>query len=529
MKKKDGKSNNSSSTNSPSSDSRRRGKRKTDSTVINNNTFYTTISEGQLRPLQKGDGLANIFAKIYNLLKAQHTDDQKQYELEESARRKNKTNKSFPSLLMDRKKDKKETVTKEDDGDDKKSKSLFGKMFGLLFGGVKTILGGMMSVVSTTVGALSNIVWGLMKTVKTVLGFLPSIFSAVTGVVGIITNLVEKVMGKFIERLILSSLFSVVKDSIMPKVFSGIMAALSFLGTRVVARLGGPVAAALGVGASFYAKQEAEKINQGLFNDAFVKEDPKGKLATTRAERDKKLSELDAKYSMNNKIGLANSRDPLNYPGVPSYVEEKEQINFEYGKKRSELQEEQDKYFVKEIEPKLRKEGYTMGDALDILTPRYLPPGSDGFSIPAIKKDGEEISGAEYLYLGTKLGLIKRLTKSLSGDVEDFKKNTISKIEDTPLIKSITDEVKTLEQKKNDFVSQIEDMKNGTGEALTKLFKDYNLNKGNAEFLAPIVSKTSEVINTGKNTPGMTMDTSVSVRTDDPTLKKILFNNLRPV
>jgi regulator of replication initiation timing len=131
--------------------------------------------------------------------------------------------------------------------------------------------------------------------------------------------------------------------------------------------------------------------------------------------------------------------------------------------------------------------------------------------------------------LGAKLGLIKRFTKSLSGDIEDFKKNTISKIEENPIVKSITDEVKSLEQKKNDFVSQIEDMKNGTGEALTKLFKDYNLNKGNAEFLPPIVNKTSEVINSGKSAPGMTMDTTVSVRTDDPTLKKVLFNNLRPV
>jgi len=529
MKKKDVESNNSPSTSELSADNPRgRGKKSTGNVTINK-AFYTTISEGQLRPLQKGDGLANIFAKIYNLLKSQHEEDVKHYELEKNMRRNDKKDKGFLSLL-DRKKDEKVTAKKEED-DGEKSKSLFGKMFGLFFGGVKTILGGMMSVVIGTVGALSNIVWGLMKTVKTVLGFLPSIFSAVTGVVGIITNLVEKVMGKFIERLILSSLFSIVKDSIMPKVFSGIMAVVSFLGKRAVSSLGGPLATILGVGAAVYAGHEAltaaEELNQGLFNDAFVKEDPKGKLDTFRAERDKKLSELENKYIKTNidRTFIHGREDP----GDPSYVEEKEQINFEYGKKRSELQKEQDKYFVKEIEPKLRKEGYTMGDALDILTPRYLPPGSDGFSIPVIKRDGEKISDAEYLYLGTKLGLIKRLTKSLSEDVEDFKKNTISKIEENPIVKSITDEVKSLEQKKNDFVSQIEDMKNGTGEALTKLFKDYNLNKGNAEFLAPIVNKTSEVINSGKSAPGMTMDTSVSVRTDDPTLKKILFNNLRPI
>jgi chromatin segregation and condensation protein Rec8/ScpA/Scc1 (kleisin family) len=445
-------------------------------------------------------------------------------------RRNDKKDKGFLSLL-DRKKDEKVTAKKEED-DGEKSKSLFGKMFGLLFGGVKTILGGMMSVVSTTVGALSNIVWGLMKTIKTVLGFLPSIFSAVTGVVGIITNLVEKVMGKFIERLILSSLISnVVKDAVMPKVFSAIMAVVGFLGKRVVSLLGGPLATILGVGAAVYAGHEAltaaEKANQGLFNDAFVKEDPKGKLDTSRAERDKKLSELENKYA-----GLNRNRMSIhgpNDPGDPEYLKQREKIEEEYGTTRSDLQKEQNKYFIEEIEPKLREEGYTMGDALDILTPRYVPPGSDGFSIPVIKKDGEKISDAEYLYLGAKLGLIKRFTKSLSGDIEDFKKNTISKIEENPIVKSITDEVKSLEQKKNDFVSQIEDMKNGTGEALTKLFKDYNLNKGNAEFLPPIVNKTSEVINSGKSAPGMTMDTTVSVRTDDPTLKKVLFNNLRPV
>jgi hypothetical protein len=529
MKKKDVESNNSPSTSELSADNPRgRGKKSTSNVTINR-AFYTTISDGQLRPLQKGDGLANIFAKIYNLLKSQHEEDVKHYELEKNMRRNDKKDKGFLSLL-DRKKDEKVTAKKEED-DGEKSKSLFGKMFGLFFGGVKTILGGMMSVVIGTIGSLSNIVWGLMKTIKTVLGFLPSIFSAVTGVVGIITNLVEKVMGKFIERLVLSSLISAVKDAVMPRVLSAIMAVVGALVGKVkgfsISQLA--IAGLLGLGAAFKAEQEAEKINQGLFNDAFVKEGPKGELDTTRAERDKKLSELDAKYSINNKIHASTSRVPLKDPGVPSYVKERKKIEEEYGTTRSKLQKEQNKYFIEEIEPKLRGEGYTMGDALDILTPRYFPPGSDGFSIPVIKKDGKEISDAEYLYLGAKLGLIKRFTKSLTGDIEDFKKNTISKIEENPIVKSITDEVKSLEQKKNDFVSQIEDMKNGTGEALTKLFKDYNLNKGNAEFLAPIVNKTSEVINSGKSAPGMTIDTSVSVRTDDPTLKKVLFNNLRPV
>jgi hypothetical protein len=526
MKKKDVESNNSPSTSELSADNPRgRGKKSTSNVTINR-AFYTTISDGQLRPLQKGDGLANIFAKIYNLLKSQHEEDVKHYELEKNMRRNDKKDKGFLSLL-DRKKDEKVTAKKEED-DGEKSKSLFGKMFGLLFGGVKTVLGGVMSVVTGTIGSLSNIVWGLMKTIKTVLGLLPSIFSAVTGVVGIITNLVEKVMGKFIERLILSSLISVVKDAVMPAVFSGIMAVVRFLGKKAIESLGGPLATILGVGAAIYAGHEtltaAEKFNQGLFNDAFVEEKSKAKteLDAAKFERDKKLSELDNRYvaTNRNRILIHGANDP----GDPEYVKQKEQIHFEYGKKRSELQKEQDKYFSEKIEPKLRGSGYTIDEIQ-----RYVPPGSDGFSIPAIKKDGEEISDAEYLYLGTKLGLIKKFSQSLSGDVEDFKKNTISKIEENPIVKSITDEVKSLEQKKNDFVSQIEDMKNGTGEALTKLFKDYNLNKGNAEFLPPIVNKTSEVINSGKSAPGMTMDTTVSVRTDDPTLKKVLFNNLRPV
>jgi hypothetical protein len=522
-KKKDGKPNSSSSiasTNTPT----RRGN-KTGGAVITNNAFYTTISEGQLRPLKKGDGLANIFAKIYNLLKVQRVEEMKQHRLEKNMMR-NK-NKGWKGFFEGRPKKEKITAVavKEEDNvkDEDKSKSIFGKIFGLLFSGLKTVIGGMISVVSSTIGVLSSVVWGLMKTVKTVLGFLPGILSTVSGVVGIVA--------KFVEKMVLRVAFGI----FMPKVFSGIMTVVSFLsksiGKGAVRLLGAPIAAILGVSAAVAAGYEAvsylEEINQGTFNDAFVKDDSgmKAELDTAKTERDKKLSELDAKYSISNKIHASTSRDPLNDPGVPSYVKEREKIEEQYGTTRSKLQEEQNKYFIEEIEPILRKLGYTT-DGPDG-TERYVPPGSNGLSIPAIRKgkDRREISGAEYIYLAERLSL----TKKISGIMQDIKTEMITNVKENPIVKSITDEMEYLEQKKNDSIKKFEGLKNDTGEELNKLFKDFNLNKDDLEFLKPIVSKSSEIVNVAKNTSNTIRDSSVIVRTDDDTLQKITKQNLRPV
>ena len=53
------------------------------------NAFYTTISEGQQKPLRVGDSIADVFAKIYNLLKMQYDEQKERYELEQDAINKN--------------------------------------------------------------------------------------------------------------------------------------------------------------------------------------------------------------------------------------------------------------------------------------------------------------------------------------------------------------------------------------------------------------------------------------------------------
>ena len=124
-----------------------------------NNAFYTTISEGQMKPLQKGEGLANIFAKIYNLLKMEHEEEVKHYEMQKNSSR---ITKFHPDNFIGIRTTS-TTAIKEEQKDD--SESMFKKMFGFLFKGLKLILTGLTDVIFGALKFVSGLLWSVTKAV----------------------------------------------------------------------------------------------------------------------------------------------------------------------------------------------------------------------------------------------------------------------------------------------------------------------------------------------------------------------------
>ena len=132
-------------------------KKRTTGGATINNAFYTTISEGQEQRLKRGDGLANIFAKIYNLLKAQQEENKKRYELEQDfAREKEDEAKRKSMFRFGGERKTVQSAVKEED--EEEHKSFFKKIFGALLGGITGVFSTLLSGITTVIGGIFNVI-----------------------------------------------------------------------------------------------------------------------------------------------------------------------------------------------------------------------------------------------------------------------------------------------------------------------------------------------------------------------------------
>jgi hypothetical protein len=496
--------------------------------AVTNNAFYTTIHEGQIKPLKKGEGLANIFARIYNLMKLQNEEEKRHYELERNFQK--RQSKGFTPFMREKKD---LTVSKEDKKDDKdKNASLMGKMFGLIFKGIKTIVGGMIGVITSSVGFLAITVFSLAKVAAKIIGFIPSILSITGSIMGMVTGVVTKVVGKVISGAI---------SEVMSLVYRGIMYVVekiaAYFGNRLIgftSAIGGPLAAVLGVTAAVaggvYVSKKIDDLSQYALESAFTQDrkgGPKEKLEEAVREREDKLNKLEEKY-----------RNPFGgFAGGPEYEKERKQIRDEYEERRRDIQRNQDLHFREDVEPKLKEQGYTVD-----YDKTYLPKGEEGLtfftkegdkelnrlSIPRIFKNGVPLTDLEMAALASQMAIEKSITNRAKDATAEFK----SSLEENPLYtnikKDVADAQSFLESLKTKTTAGLESSTNTMGEEFDKLMKEFNIGKDSYDMLPPIVMEETHNYNSKGEETGTVIDYSAPVRTDDGTLKRLQEKNLRP-
>jgi hypothetical protein len=490
--------------------------------AVTNNAFYTTIHEGQIKPLKKGEGLANIFARIYNLMKLQNEEEKRHYELERNFQK--RQSKGFTPFMREKKD---LTVSKEDKKDDKdKNASLMGTMFGLLFKGIKTIVGGMIGVITSSVGFLASTVFSLAKVATKIIGFIPSLLSGLAGITGLVTSIVDKLVTKIAYNLI-SRVF-------MPLVYRGIMFVASSLGELASIVLGPELAvglaAILGVSAASYAYSKIPDIKQYALEQAFTQDrkgGPKQSLEELKKERDEKLQKLESKWAYTNNLRTANDvRDP----GHPDYLKERDKILNEYAQKKDPIDKRQEQYFKEFVLPKLNEEGYTVDyNAPDADTTRYSPKGMEGLSIPRIfDPNGKPLTDLEMDMLAVNFGLTKKVSSIIADSVNSLTSDAKSSPLYTDIKKAVEDTQSYLESLKTKITTGIESTTNTMGQELDKLFKEFNIAKDEYDMLPPIVIEETHNYNSKGEETGTVIDYSAPVRTDDGTLKRLQEKNLRP-
>jgi len=195
-----------------------------------NTAYYTTISEGQHRNLRKGDGLANILAKIYNLLKFKQEEDIQKDQKErnfgkmEESRRRRKRLLSVP------------THTKISKSGGKSNEyediiELLMPAFKILkgaFEGIKAIFGGILSAISGLFSAITGMFSILYKAIKLVT-------SGIFKVIGGILSLSKSLLGVVVE--IASILTGFLFREIVTPMVKNVMKAVVFLSNQIAQRV----------------------------------------------------------------------------------------------------------------------------------------------------------------------------------------------------------------------------------------------------------------------------------------------------
>ena len=173
-----------------------------------NTAYYTTISEGQHKNLRKGDGLADILAKIYNLLKTQQEEDRQKASKDKSFFREEQSKKRRKRMLSV------PTHTKISKSGGKPNEyediiELLSPAFKILkiaFEGIQTIFNGILAGVTEIVKGIASLTLGVGK----------GVFSLAKYAVKIALFAVEKIfgMGKFL-LLLLPSLYADIRGLVI--------------------------------------------------------------------------------------------------------------------------------------------------------------------------------------------------------------------------------------------------------------------------------------------------------------------------
>lgn len=284
-------------------------------TQIVNTAYYTTISEGQHKNLKRGDGLADILAKIYNLLRFQQQEEIQRGELE----------KNRESALESKNRRKKLTVvpkysrvTKAKEKGDQYEDiiDLLMPAFKLLkgaFEGLKAIFSGILSTITglfDVVGSLFSVLYKSIKLVTSgifkVIGGLLSISKSLLGLAGTIVTIITEFMFKeIIAPLTKSIMKSIVwiankiTNNIVTNAISNLLDALASVPGI------GPIIRGAASMAGIYATYQAGKELIALGTKAFIGdeafnmiEDLEKARATTQEKTIKEKEERQKIYDL---------------------------------------------------------------------------------------------------------------------------------------------------------------------------------------------------------------------------------------
>jgi hypothetical protein len=557
-------------------------KKRTTGGATINNAFYTTITEGQEQPLKRGDGLANIFAKIYNLLKAQQEENKKQYELEQDfAREKEDEVKRKGMFRFGGETKTVQTAVKEEDEEEHKSffKKIFGALlggitgvFGTLLSGITSIFSGIFSVITSSIGFIAKFLWGTANIALSVLEQIPKIFGtisllykAIKKSIGFIINETTLLIEKYIGRGLLggalgsdsgtggkksSKIFRMVKgvakgaleyelfeafsknddEKIKRILGTGALTALLVTVAAITDGLGVPplmlLIEAFGAGTMAAGITEAFKDVRSAeqkFSETFFYGEKYSKIHDEyldffnewRKSNGERLQILNDKINLGKQYGLDTKKDE----------DEKNKLLDEF-KKKSQDYVSRMKAAKSEYEPELEKFLKEKGYSIKI-------DKTDGKSVMSVvDSSGKEIDLIEL----TKM----KIQKEGLDKAEDILKTSVGEEKYNDLISLIEngqeygqkfyEETKKNIQNIPQHYKEFMKIMGGVSEEVSKDFNNFMkiMRETGRVFELPTITQ-SETIPLPSKKQQIVKDFSIRMRTDDPTLKSVLKQNLRPV
>jgi len=487
----------------------RNGKAKTVEKAL-----YTTITEGQNQKLKSGEGVANVFAKIYNLMLLERTEKikrlelEKDFEKEKAAKQERRDRELFGLLhmLTGTPKNGAPKAKKENKSND----SLIVKILKGTLGGVKFLFG---SILKTT--------WFLVKTVASITS---SIFGSMVKLIsGAITTVVP----------ILFSGVKILIKSIVGAAIDGLTAFLMEKGIGlVVKRFLGPFAAVL---AGTEAWKEFEKFEEKEVSPfAYGPEYAQYVAKTSAAQKEM----MDYRELTKNQRFMRSRDGAVNFEarGRERILAKDKELEDKVYAADAAAKEYAKNYQSKELKDKLEAQGYTVETREQTTHEKNLGQPA----MPVIKKDGKQLSDVDIKLLVAK-GLISRevgekIDSAKMNVVDWAKSNVATPVEDylTNLAKPIRNEYDKIsnmevggEAKKfiSEGLGQLSEMMNIPGLEKTLV----KAKEAGYDILEPIVVKASDVVPTKQKPKVVKSLTSTGVRNDESTFLRIQRMNYRPV
>jgi hypothetical protein len=169
------------------------------------NPLITSISSGDVSPTRRNDSLANIFGKIYNILKKEKEEDVRQKEIEEDFKKEKededeRRHKELIKAIKIMKQG-----TKVSDKRDDEDGSIFGKFLkiakgvfnfvGKILGTIYDIIVGLGKIIFNVIGKIASIAFDMIKFVAEGIGKI------VFEVFGLVWNGIKKIFGTALERI----------------------------------------------------------------------------------------------------------------------------------------------------------------------------------------------------------------------------------------------------------------------------------------------------------------------------------------
>jgi hypothetical protein len=465
--------------------------------------FFTKVSEGQNQKLKSGEGLANIFAKIYNLMKSEHEEDVKRYELQkdfENERREKQSSRDKElfdvihkltdgSKPVEKKKEKKDTS------------SFITKILGNMLQGVKSLFSGILKTV-----------WSVSKFI------VSSIYKVTKGVAGLVYGIVKEAMS-----VVTSFLFEKILGAATSTLTRLVSFSVNKLGTAVVDLLagllelipgGGFLVKGLKIAAVAAGVIATEKTTETV-SDTITE----GLIGKEALQHYNKSHELAVKKQQIEDYA-ATTGDYNRALKDRKYDEVVKQHDAEYAAGKASESEHQ-----KDLSKRLGALGYELDYNDSFRNPL------NGVSLPGIRdiKTGESVNRGI-------VGVISKMQGDYGQSASDISKELMGKFENNETLKklrestgdnlsSIKDEAKSLAKEIDENVGE---QLNKTADVLNKLsVENKDLKNGPTNTEPTFIKQTNVVGSSGSSEPNINVVSSVQTRTDDPTWMKIVKSNLR--